>query len=598
MNRMAQQVCGRLLLLLISATLMSVAHAKKNVLFVIIDDMRTETKSYGSVDVNTPNLDKFASESIQFQSAHCQMPKCGPSRVSFLTGRNPESINYYFHTSSGSEKKVVKKSYDVVKYFKNQGYETHGVGKIYHFDSSSKMKFEKFTGSSNNLASLSVEGNKCKGKYDHYVCEVEDKTKCTDYHTVEKAKSTLTELGKSSKPWFLAVGIRRPHSHHVHPVEFSREGREASVPVGRPGLGSRVPDLAYRGACQVYQRSAEARALNSKYGQTGVMEASLQRRLRDGYFADVEFVDSLIGDLLGHLEATGMNDNTVVVITADHGYNLGENGEWCKMSLMRRATRVPLWIRDPSHPERHGTLEAAPVQLVDIWATMADLAGVAIEAKTIQRYKLETRSFADLVTGSVTRATWDALGGRNQVAGLASTFPSEAVAFSVLQRCHKVAGCEFEKLKAFDAMGFSVTVKGFRYTEWRKWIGRNIAADWSSDALAIELYNHTADPEEVQNLALTATESQMEIISVLSRYLRTKYVRCSKGKRKSLRTKKLCQQKGPHCALKRRRCHYKANCSAYGTRRACTKGPYFCKWKSRRCSMDTTYTDKYKRRNA
>jgi len=568
-------VCRIILLAL--TLLVTGAIAEKNVLLVIVDDLTTDIGVYGSEDVQTPHLDAFSETSVRFNKAYAQIAKCGPSRVSLLTSRGPGSAHYFYHRNGFRETKTVRKATTIIDHFKNRGYLTIGTSKIFHFKRTNERQFDQY-----NWEAVHTSSSTC---FDGspLICDARTENVCTDKRSIDFAIAKLREVAEkdANQKWLMAVGIRRPHLSWEVPQGFVRGKKtpKASLP-RNSALGKGAPAIADRGLCGPIAKSKEIRAFGSEYATTSVLERKLTRKLRDGYFRTVEWVDELIGRLLTELEDLSLDKNTVVVITSDHGFNLGENGQWCKMSLFEKALRVPLWIKHPDH--LGGMVDNEhPVELLSLFPTIADLAGVPLSPEELVDGEIEGRSFANLISSGF-KSPEVTLREAPTLDGYDFSFPGgNTVAFSVLQRCDEL-GCERVLPKNFDAMGYSLRTKRFRYTEWRKWNVDGEIGDFINEdgLIARELYDYDLKGE-LENLAAVNVndENVKELIEEFSGYLRARFVKCDQSvDGKSIRRDSMCTDQGEHCIFNRRRCQTKTLCfESKRAKRRCQENE-FCKW--------------------
>ncbi|GBG30934.1 Iduronate 2-sulfatase [Hondaea fermentalgiana] len=569
---------------------------KKNVLLILCDDLRAEAGAYGSSDVSTPNMDAFAEESVQFNAAFAQIPKCGPERASMLSGRNPTKTNYYYHSTSRLELNLMRKSIPLPKHFASSGYRTVGSSKVFHFRGSNQKLFQRYE------FQPVVINETCRTGSALY-CSAETEDICPDKRSVDYAMEQLEwlESRKREKPWFMAVGIRRPHLRWEVPNSICTfddvNSRTASDPVPND-LPTDIPEIAQRKTCEPILDSSELQNAGSLYGTSDEsapygevleIESGLTKDLRMRYFCAVNWIDTLIGQLLQKVKDMGIEDKTVVVLTSDHGFNLGENQQWCKMSLFEPSLKVPLWIKDPDSPASFGTVRPHPVQLLDLMPTLGELAGAPMTSREIKKGKVDARSFAYLVRGDdkPDEDALEVLETQPSVAGFNFSYPIGAASFSIVQRCN-VPGCESLMAKDFVAMGYSVRTDRYRYTEWRDWNTRGSAGDFSeSGFIGAELYDYD-DEGEATNIH--ATNPSHEQVAKLSGYLRAHYVPCFRDTDGNVIKKADdCNERGDHCVFYKRRCRDRIDCAFLGKKSAsrCESHPH-CRWSNRKCVVDTS----------
>jgi iduronate 2-sulfatase len=346
--------------------------AVKNVLFIISDDLKASVMGcYGSKVGITPNIDKLAADGMLFDRAYCQGIWCAPSRQSFMFSRytGDQGVN-------------------MGEFFKNNGYYSARVGKIYHM----RVPGDIIDGTDGaDVPSSWTEKFNSPGREAHtpgdYAClnqniftDKEENRQSTAmphrmFVTVQydgdgsdqpdhKSASKAIELLQQHKqePFFLAVGLVRPHYPMVAPRHYFKkyDWRKIKLPEVPEGDTDDIPRIGW--------------ATSSLTNPIGKYSDN-QKRMWEGYFATVSFIDEQVGRVIDELERLGLRESTAVVFTSDHGYHLGEHTFWQKNMLHEEVARVPLIISVPGMtPGRSNSL----VELMDIYPTMADLAGLQV----------------------------------------------------------------------------------------------------------------------------------------------------------------------------------------------------------------------------
>ncbi|KAM9538179.1 iduronate 2-sulfatase isoform 3-T3 [Guaruba guarouba] len=447
-----------------------------NVLFIVVDDLRPVLGCYGDKLVKSPNIDQLASHSVVFSNAYAQQAVCAPSRVSFLTGRRPDSTRLYDFYSYW---RVHAGNYSTMpQYFKENGYVTLSVGKVFHPGVSSNYSDDyphSWSVPPFHPSTEKYENDKtCRGKdgklYANLVCPV-DVTEMPsgtlpDIQSTEEAIRLMNVMKTSKQKFFLAVGYHKPH-----------------IPLRYP-----------------------------------------QRQIRQSYYAAVSYLDTQVGQLLNALDDVGLSNSTIVVFTADHGWSLGEHGEWAKYSNFDVATRVPLMFYVPgmtTSPVSQGErmfpyldpfshiLGFVPqgqskkvVELVSLFSTVAELAGLQVPPVCP-----ETSFHVVLCTegSSIVRyfnASEEKV--KEEKDGCDDTFRcfnEETVAFSQYPRPADTPqwNSDKPKLKDIRIMGYSMRTIDYRCTVWVRFNPNNFSADFE-DVHAGELYMVETDPNQDYNI--------------------------------------------------------------------------------------------------
>lgn len=364
-------LCG--ILLIQSVQPVKAQSDRPNVLFLIADDLNTALSGFGHPQCKTPHLDQLAQRGVRFQNMHCQYPVCGASRASLMSGLYP-----YTNMTLGNVGTLRRSRPDVVtlsQTFKNNGYFTARVSKIYHM----RIPFEIIEGTADADDPLSWDkAFNIKAPEQHApgtltnwspkdqssqnftgVIATTDDSQHADGMAADQAIRILQEV--SDEPFFLAVGFVRPHVPLVAPRKyFDLYERDAMV----PPLVPKDDLLDVPGIIRGYK------ANDTTYGIT----PELHRGLLQAYYASISYMDAQVGRVLGALQQNGLADNTIVVFSSDHGYLLGQHDKFQKQHLFEEATRVPFIVSVPWLNEQHGRSTAKITELIDLYPTLTDLA--------------------------------------------------------------------------------------------------------------------------------------------------------------------------------------------------------------------------------
>jgi len=346
---------------------------KPNVLFIIVDDLTTTLGCYGNPHVRSPGMDALAARGVRFDHAYTQFALCNPSRCSFLTGCYPEKTGVMDLTTSLRE--ALPEAVTLPQHFKNHGYVTGRVGKVFHVpDPKTKLDVEigAVLHKDNEILTEAKTANdpddkprtKAKGEgYNRtYAASSRPAEDFTDYQIADGAIATLDQF--QAKPFFLAVGFIRPHTPFVAPKSFFDgidKTRLTLPPFYREG-----------GEDPTHLPKASLRPNNNVFRYAAPTPDEARDALQ-AYLASTSFVDSQVARVLARLDELKLAENTIVVLTGDHGYQLGEHGLWAKQTLFEGANHVPLLIAAP------GVMPGARsglVEQVDIYPTLCDLAGL------------------------------------------------------------------------------------------------------------------------------------------------------------------------------------------------------------------------------
>lgn len=364
--------------LLLSLSAFSHEKKKPNVLFIISDDLTTTAiGAYGNPVPKTPVIDQLAKESTVFTRAYTQYPVCGPSRASFMFGYYPNATQTYDYVS-GRENVGPDRPF-LAELFKQNGYYTARVSKIYHMGI--PIDIENGTDGKDNAASWTEKFNsqgpewKAEGKAELVQNNADGSIERkggnvmtivqasggdlahSDGKTVEKASELLRT--HKDKPFFLAVGFVRPHVPFVAPAAyfspFPYEGIKLPTQVENDW-----DDIPERGINYVTSENAD---MNDVQKQKAIA----------AYYASVSYMDAQVGKVLKTLKEEGLEENTIVIFTSDHGFHLDEHEFWMKVSLHEESVKVPMMIKVPG---RKPAVANSFTELLDLYPTLAELAGL------------------------------------------------------------------------------------------------------------------------------------------------------------------------------------------------------------------------------
>ena len=465
------------------------ALARPNVLFIAVDDLKPMLNCYGFAQIESPNVDRLAERGMTFLNNSCQQALCGPSRASLMTGCYPDTTEIYeFNRKMRDRKPDIL---TIPQYFRRMGYATTGVGKVYDprcvgpksdapswsepFDEMPPDRF--FAGGRRPPVAetyWSPETRAARARFD--ACLKEGATR--DWATLRRfpkaipvsecldlpddayldgaianaAVERLDRLAGGDKPFFLAVGFKKPHLPFVAPKKYwDRYDRAAldlapfqEMPKGAPAYA--------------FQDSWELRSCYSGIPEGRLPEA-MQRELIHGYYACVSYVDAQIGKVLDRLKALGLERNTIVVLWGDHGWHLGDHGMWCKHSNYEQAVRSPLIVSAPGMKTADEKSDS-PTEFVDLFPTLCELAGLPVPAGP------EGRSLVPILDDPSAKVREAAM----------EQFPRDN-----------------------DKMGYTLRDERYRYVKWVKmdyWNGER-----TGPTVAVELYDYEKDPLETVNLA-------------------------------------------------------------------------------------------------
>ena len=459
---------------LLTASLYAADAKKPNVLFIAVDDLRPEINASGSKLIKTPNLDRIAARGTTFDRAYCQQAVCSPSRSSLMTGRRPDATRVW--DLETHFRKALPDAITVAQHFKNHGYYSQSMGKIFHggFDDapswSEPSQYPKATpyASPEALKMIADPANiDKKGRARGPAVESADVPDDTfiDGKVARLAVATLAKLKQKEQPFFLAVGMAKPHLPFVAPKKYwdLYNPNDIYVPAYQK-LPAGAPEF-------VGHNNSELKSY-ADIPNDGAIDDATARHLRHGYYAAISYMDAQVGLILDALEKEGLVENTIIVLWGDHGWQLGEHGLWHKHTNFEIAARAPLLISMPGQ-KAAGRKSASLAEFIDIYPTLADACGLP-KPKDIDGVSL--RPILDDADAKV-----------------------RPVAISQYPRSD--AGKSL--------MGYSIRDDRWRLVLWRDRKDNSIHAT--------ELYDEANDPHETVNVATKAEHA--EVIARLSKFI-------------------------------------------------------------------------------
>ncbi len=353
-----------------------------NVLFIISDDLTaTALSCYGNQVCQTPHIDSIAARGTRFTHAYCQATYCGPSRASFMSGYYPHASKAFGYVSPRS---YIGDRPTWAQHFKNHGYYSARVSKIYHMGVPGDIEkgndgtddpaswTERFNspgpewaapGNGETLENNPDGKKPAVGGNTFVVVEAEgDDLVHSDGKTARKAVELIEK--HKDEPFFLGVGFVRPHVPFVAPQSYFPPFLPYSKHVLPEKLAGDWDDIPKLG-------------INYKTSLNMKMDVRRQKKAVGGYLAAVAYMDAQVGKVLDAVKRAGIEDRTIVIFTSDHGYHLGEHDFWAKVSLHEESAAVPLII---SVPGKQPAVCDSLVELLDLYPTISSQCGLKIPA--------------------------------------------------------------------------------------------------------------------------------------------------------------------------------------------------------------------------
>lgn len=426
-----------------------------NILFIVVDDLRPELGCYG-LKAHTPNIDKLAEQGILFERAYCNVPVCGASRASLLTGTRPTKSRYLRHDTSAE--KDNPNAITLPAFFKDNGYYTIARSKVFGFPDDSENSWNELWSPFDtaffwrdyalpeNHRLDSIDGFN-SGSLPYECADVNDTT-YFDGKTINRAIIDLQKLKLRQQPFFLAVGLRKPHLPFNSPKKYwdLYDRSQFKLPPNYKVEETTIPGLAFHNSAELQQYDGVSR--------TGDVPDSMAISLIHGYYAAISYADNLVGKLLYELDNQKLSDNTIVVLIGDNGFNLGEHGMWCKHCNFNTSLHTPLIVRAPNI--QGGKKTRSITEYIDIYPTLCEMANL----KPPQQ--LEGKSFVPVLTD-----------------------PNTSVKNYAVSKW---------------ANGTTLIYENYFYTEW---------FNENDSVYSRMLFDHSVDPDENTNIALEPGQSKL-----------------------------------------------------------------------------------------
>jgi len=479
-------------LIMCSCTHNSTEKKAPNILFIIVDDLRPELGCFGNSLIKTPNIDKLAEKSMIFTNAFCHIGISAPARASMMTGLRPDSTRVWH-----LEDKFRKNLPDVLtipQYLHQFGYYTVGIGKIFHNHMPDSVSFDEpdlrpakyrtedmiqrdaesfYYDESLQKELDSVRNERLRKDPNAYAggwaygrsVECSDAPDSSFYDGAQTLLTieSMKRLKGRKEPFFLTLGLYRPHLPFSAPKKYWDMYNRDSIPLASNDY------LPINSPVFAMNSNHELRGCYDlefvKHPSVYRLPDDTARMLRHGYYASISYIDACIGLLIKEMDKMGLLKNTIIVITGDNGFKLGEHRAWCKHTNYIIDTRIPLIVYTPEL-ENKGKHCSRLIEHVDLFPTFCQLAGIEIP-----KY-LQGTSFVPLLKNPY--AEW------------------KSAAFTQFHRKPQ------ETPDQNRYMAYSIITYQYRYTEWRYWDYEHKTA---GSLVATELYDLISDPEENINIS-------------------------------------------------------------------------------------------------
>lgn len=372
-----------------TAVLAAGVNDRPNVLLLCIDDLRPELPCYGQDYIQSPNIDRLAATSRIFRRHYVQAPTCGASRFALLTGQyGPPENDALFLRAKQIESNPDTVSASMPQWFRRHGYQTVSVGKVSHHpggrggtdwddDAIAEMPgdwdrhllpagpWQHPRGAMHGLAHGQIRVN--SAEMDLFQSVAGEDSIYPDGRIATESIRQLDQLAADTdRPFFLAVGMIRPHLPFGAPAKYLEAYRNVELPV--------IEHSTKPSGKTTWHGSGEFMRYN-RWGRDPNVDPEFALEVRRHYAACISYADAQVGKLLDRVDALGIAENTIIVLWGDHGWHLGEHAIWGKHSLFEESLRSPLLIQYPGMPSP-GQATDAIVESIDLFPTLCELSGL------------------------------------------------------------------------------------------------------------------------------------------------------------------------------------------------------------------------------
>jgi iduronate 2-sulfatase len=461
-----------------------------NVLLILVDDLKPSFGAYGDHWVHSPNLDRLAARGMRFDMAYCNQAVCAPSRNHLMTSSRSTSIGVY--NLGLNFRKAVPNAVTLPQYFMQHGWRTEGIGKVFHIghgnvddeqswsvpflpdkvidyvlpeSTGGELTREEAFFSNQKLGEVSSLPRGAVLER----AEVEDNA-YADGRIADEGIRRLEQAKERGAPFFLALGFTKPHLPFCAPAKYWDLYDPIQLPLA---TYTKPPDGAPHFAGKTIGELNQYKPVP----QEPPLSEELIRELVHGYYAALSFMDAQVGRVIDALDELGLSENTIILLWGDHGYHLGDHGSWTKHTNYEQANRIPLLVVAPG-VTRPGSSSQALVETVDIYPTLAELAGLPPPD------------------------------GPQPIDGVSLLPVLKDPGASVKDHAYHVYP---RNRSGTRILGRAIRTSRYRLVEWKQ-IGEAI------ETPDYELYDYLEDPLEKKNLALERPDIVSQLTAILARH--------------------------------------------------------------------------------
>ncbi|CAB3778219.1 Choline-sulfatase [Paraburkholderia caffeinitolerans] len=346
---------------------------KPNILILMADQMTPfALRAYGNQVSLTPRIDALAKEGVVFDSAYCASPLCAPARISMMTGKLPAATDAYDNAAE-----LPAQTLTFAHYLRAAGYRTILSGKMHFCGPDQLHGFEERLTTDIYPADFGWvpdwDRPDVRPSWYHNMSSVLDAGPCVrtnqldfDDEVTYTARQKLYDIVRERaaqrdvRPFCMTVSLTHPHDPYAIPRQYWDLYRDEDIDMPRITLAREESDPHSKRLRDLYEADL-----------TPPTDQQI-RNARHAYYGALSYVDAQFGAILDTLKATGLADDTIVIVTSDHGEMLGERGLWYKMTCFEGGVRVPLIVHAPR--QYRARRVAASVSHIDLLPTLVEMA--------------------------------------------------------------------------------------------------------------------------------------------------------------------------------------------------------------------------------
>jgi arylsulfatase A-like enzyme len=531
--------------------------AKPNLLFINVDDLRPSIGAFGQPFMHTPHFDAFAERAVLFTRAYAVAPHCLPSRNAYMTGRRPDTSHVWSGGGLMNFRTLGPDWVTLPSFFRDQGYTAVGQGKVFHeygnkpaphkppggwgrtdTQSWSPVGLPYFDPSPTGCKHPHLDPQAAQGADGVAAAKPQGLCMCPvnqsgDDSIVANALGWIRTFAASggdstntSLPFFLAVGLHRPHLPWSVPQQYFDLYNESELAIAaHERVPKGMPPIAWHSCSREEGMGSCIPAATDEPDHPATPVE--QRHTRHGYYAAISYADDRVGQVLSELaRSQQLAEKTIISINGDHGWQLGEGNEYCKHTLFENALRTALLIHVPWLPESFGSVRTELFELLDLFPTLQELAGFEVSA--FQEGVSQAPLFHPKRSPEQKEGVWSPSPPSPRQVALAQFPRCVTPGSEPATQYWDHNNCNQDTTEQYTVMGYTMrTESGWRYTRWVPWNQTTLTPEWSKGDYGEELYDFRGEglfgDFDMQSDNLAADEPMRGLVEQLRKQLQEEF---------------------------------------------------------------------------